>query len=108
MGIIGICVRVTALLVLVMVIAPPVMAQSNMVPEHNGSCPSGSNHAGAGYCRSSGSAYIPSHNGSCPSGTNHAGANYCRTDGHTTYVREHNGSCPSGTNHVGSGYCRGR
>ena len=80
-----------------------------MVPARNGSCPSGSSHAGSGYCRSSsGAGFVAAHNGSCPSGTSHAGAGYCRTDGRTEYVPSRNGSCPSGTSHAGAGYCKGR
>jgi hypothetical protein len=84
------------------------MAQQ-MVPAHNGSCPSGSSHAGSGYCRSSsGAGFVAAQNGSCPSGTSHAGAGYCRTDGRTEYVPSRGGSCPSGTSHAGAGYCKGR
>jgi hypothetical protein len=80
-----------------------------MVPAQNGSCPSGSSHAGSGYCRSSsGAGFVAAQNGSCPSGTSHAGAGYCRTDGRTEYVPSRNGSCPSGTTHAGAGYCKGR
>ncbi|MCZ8142464.1 MAG: hypothetical protein O9273_12365, partial [Acetobacteraceae bacterium] len=44
-----------------------------MVPARNGSCPSGSSHAGSGYCRSSsGAGFIAAQNGSCPSGSSHA------------------------------------
>ncbi|MCA3421167.1 MAG: hypothetical protein INF88_19930 [Roseomonas sp.] len=84
------------------------MAQQ-MVPARNGSCPSGSSHAGSGYCRSSsGAGFVAAQNGSCPSGTSHAGAGYCRTDGRTEYVPSRGGSCPSGTSHAGAGYCKGR
>lgn len=80
-----------------------------MVPAQNGSCPSGSSHAGSGYCRStSGKGFIASERGSCPSGTSHAGSGYCATDGRSTFVPARNGSCPSGTSHAGAGYCRGR
>ena len=51
---------------------------------------------------------VPARNGSCPSGSSHAGAGYCRTDGRTEYVPSRGGSCPSGTSHVGAGYCKAR
>ena len=86
-------------------ITTPAIAQV-IVPAHNGSCPSGSNHAGSGYCRSTdGSNFVPANNGSCPSGSNHAGANYCRSAANVQFVPANRGSCPSGSNHAGSGYC---
>lgn len=93
-----------------LLVALPFAAQAQtMVPSQNGSCPSGSSHAGSGYCRStSGKGFVPARNGSCPSGTSHAGSGYCATDGRTSYVPSNNGSCPSGTSHAGSGYCRSR
>ena len=98
----------TALVGMFVTMASAAMAQQ-MVPAHNGSCPSGSSHAGSGYCRSSsGAGFVPASNGSCPSGTSHAGAGYCRTDGRVEYVPSRNGSCPSGTSHAGAGYCKGR
>ena len=78
-----------------------------MVPAQNGSCPSGTNYAGSGYCRASSSdVFVPAHNGSCPSGSNYAGSGYCRSSSARGYVPAHNGSCPSGSNYAGSGYCR--
>jgi len=45
---------------------------------HNGNCPSGSNFAGSGYCRSSPNLqFVPAHSGNCPSGTHFAGSGYC-------------------------------
>ena len=79
-----------------------------IVPSDRGSCPSGSNYAGAGYCRSNSTAgFIRADRGSCPSGTTYAGAGYCRTDG-TWYVPADRGSCPSGAAYAGAGYCRAR
>jgi hypothetical protein len=78
-----------------------------MIPAQNGSCPSGTNYAGSGYCRASGSdIYVPAQSGSCPSGANYAGSGYCRSSSARGYVPAHNGSCPSGSNYAGSGYCR--
>ena len=80
-----------------------------MVPVKNGSCPSGSSHAGSGYCKSrDGSNFVPAHNNSCPSGTVHAGAGYCRSKPGETYVPANGGGCPSGSSHAGAGYCRVR
>ena len=77
-----------------------------MVPVINGVCPSGTNMAGSGYCRSTdGSNFVPSINGICPSGSNIAGAGYCRSSANIQFVPAHNGICPSGTNIAGAGYC---
>ncbi len=102
--------RLLCLLPALILAALPVAAGAQtMVPAQNGSCPSGSSHAGSGYCRAtSGRGFIAAERGSCPSGTSHAGAGYCATDGRTPYVPARNGSCPSGTSHAGAGYCRGR
>jgi hypothetical protein len=102
--------RLAFLLPAIVLMALPVAAAAqSMVPARNGSCPSGSSHAGSGYCRStSGKGFIAAERGSCPSGTSNAGAGYCATDGRTTYVPSRNGSCPSGSSNAGAGYCRGR
>ena len=85
-----------------------VQAQT-MVPADRGSCPSGSNYSGSGYCRStSGRGFIAADRRSCPSGTNYAGSGYCATNGQTVYVLANRGSCPSGSSYAGSGYCRAR
>lgn len=80
-----------------------------MVPTDKGSCPSGSTHAGSGYCKSrDGSNFVIANNGSCPSGSVHAGAGYCRSNPGDTFVLANKGSCPSGSVHAGAGYCRVR
>ncbi len=77
-----------------------------MVPANNGACPSGSNYAGSGYCRSYSRNYVPLNNGACPSGSSYAGSGYCGSQSNTTYVSAQNGSCPSGSSYAGSGYCK--
>ena len=57
-------------------------ASSTMVPTSGGSCPTGSNNAGADYCQASelGVSFVPTSGGSCPTGSTNAGADYCRVD----------------------------
>jgi len=79
-----------------------------VVASGRGTCPSGSRHVGAGYCRSlDGRHFMPSRNGSCPSGSHHAGAGFCRaSEAGVMFVPALKGSCPSGMHHSGAGYCR--
>ena len=91
-----------------LVVAFDASAQT-MVRATNGSCPSGTSHAGSGYCKSGdGSNFVRETSGSCPSGSSHAGANYCRSKPDIVFVPASNGSCPSGSSHAGAGYCKVR
>ena len=96
--------KIIGIMGLLLVSAALPAAAETMVPAQNGSCPSGSNYAGSGYCRSSGRNFVPAHNGSCPSGANYAGAGYCGSE--AQFVPARNGSCPSGSNYAGAGYCK--
>jgi len=74
-------------ILLLTLLFPSIAFGERMVPANKGSCPSGTSHAGSGYCKSRvGSSFVPATRGSCPSGTNHAGAGYCRNKRGEQYV----------------------
>ena len=83
-------------------------ASSTMVPTSGGSCPTGSNNAGADYCQSAdGRHFMPTSGGSCPTGSNNAGADYCQaSELGVSFVPTSGGSCPTGSTNAGADYCR--